>query len=155
MVRWLDQLGGEPAPAQLLEERHAQVLGRARSFEPALNHVVNLELLAAEPPAGTPAPARSPDAPPAERPPVREASQVPAGEPEAKTRRTIDIVGDPDKPRRETSIPLRPLARTARPRTPTAPSLRPSRRALRDAQPAGGSASVEIASPPWGSPDVP
>lgn len=102
MVRWLDQLGGEPAPAQLLEERHAQVLGRARSFEAALNHVVNLELLAAEPPADTPTPARSPDAPPAERPPVREASQVPAGEPEAKTRRTIDIVGDPDKPRRET-----------------------------------------------------
>ena len=97
MVRWLDQLGGEPAPAQLLEERHAQVLGRARSFEAALNHVVNLELLAAEPPADTPTPARSP----AERPSVREGSQVPAGEPEAKTRRTIDIVGDPDKPTRE------------------------------------------------------
>jgi hypothetical protein len=82
----------------LLEERHAQVLGGARAFEAALNHVVNLELLAAEPPADTPTPARSLDAPPAER----EASQVPAGEPEAKTRRTIDIVGDPDKPRRET-----------------------------------------------------
>jgi hypothetical protein len=102
MVRWLDQLGGEPAPAQLLEKRHAQVLGRARSFEAALNHVVNLELLAAEPPADTPTPARSSDSPPAEPAAVREASRVPAGEPEAKTRRTIDIVGDPDKPRRET-----------------------------------------------------
>jgi hypothetical protein len=100
MVRWLDQLGGEPAPAQALEERHAQVLGCARSFEAALNHVVNLELLAGE---------RPPDASPAERPPadpssgpVRDGSQVPAAESEPKSRRTIDIVGDPDKPKRET-----------------------------------------------------
>ncbi len=88
MVRWLDQLGGEPVPAQALEERHAQVLGRARSFEAALNHVVNLELLAAEPPS--------------DGPPVRDGSEVQAATPEHTTRRTIDIVGDPDKPKRET-----------------------------------------------------
>ena len=66
------------------------MLGCARSFEAALNHVVSLELLAAE---------RSPDGRLIERPPVRERSQD--AEPEPKTRRTIDIVGDPDKPTRE------------------------------------------------------
>lgn len=92
MVRWLDQLGGEPAPAQVLEERHADVLRCARSFEAALNHVVNLELLAAERPS---------DALAAERPHVPEGSEVPGAEPEPKTRRTIPIVGDPDKPKRD------------------------------------------------------
>jgi hypothetical protein len=48
---WLDQLGGEPAAAQVLEERQAQVSRCARSFEAALNHVVNLELLTAERPS--------------------------------------------------------------------------------------------------------
>jgi hypothetical protein len=86
MVRWLDELDGEPAPAHVLEERHAQVLGSARSLEAALNHVVSLELLAAERPRD-------------ERPPVREDSDVPA--PEPATRRTIPIVGDPDKPKHE------------------------------------------------------
>src|SRR5437764_34513 len=51
LVRWLDRLGGEPGPAQALEERHADVLRRARAFEAALNHVVNLEALAAELPS--------------------------------------------------------------------------------------------------------
>jgi hypothetical protein len=90
MVRWLDELDGEPAPAPVLEERHAQVLASARALEAALNHVVSLELLAAERPR---------DTPPDERPPVREDSDVPA--PEPATRRTIPIVGDPDKPKHE------------------------------------------------------
>lgn len=90
MVRWLDQLGGAPAPALALEERHAHVLGRARSFEAALNHVVSLELLAAD---------RSPDGRLVEPPPAQHAARV--MEPEPKTRRTIPIVGDPDKPKRE------------------------------------------------------
>ena len=92
MVRWLDQLGGEPAPAQALEERHAHVLGRARSFEAALNHVVSLELLAAD---------RSPDGRLVEPPPEQDGARVVDAAPEPKTRRTIDIVGDPDKPKRE------------------------------------------------------
>jgi hypothetical protein len=92
LVRWLDQLGGEPGPAQALEERHADVLRRARAFEAALNHVVNLEALAAERPS---------DALAAERAPAPEGSEVPGAAPEPKTRRTIPIVGDPDKPQRD------------------------------------------------------
>lgn len=38
---------------------------------------------------------------PSERPLGRADSEVPAAEPEAATRRTIPIVGDPDKPKLE------------------------------------------------------
>jgi hypothetical protein len=89
---WLDQLGGEPAAAQVLEERQAQVSRCARSFETALNHVVNLELLTAERPS---------EALAADRPPGPEGLEASGAEPEPKTRRTIPIVGDPDKPKRD------------------------------------------------------
>ena len=64
----------------------------ARSFEAALNHVVSLELLAAERPS---------EALAADRPPGPEGSEASGAEPEPKTRRTIPIVGDPDKPKRD------------------------------------------------------
>jgi hypothetical protein len=92
MVRWLDQLGGDPAPVHLLEERHADISRCARSFEAALNHLVNLELLAAERPS---------DALEAERAPMPGDANVARAEPTPRTRRTIPIVGDPDKPKRE------------------------------------------------------
>jgi hypothetical protein len=101
MVRWLDQLGGEPAAAQVLEERQAQVLRCARSFEAALNHVVNLELLAADRPSEALAADRPSEALAAERPPGPEGLEASGAEPEPKTRRTIPIVGDPDKPKRD------------------------------------------------------
>src|SRR5512144_1765800 len=81
MLRWLDQLVGEPPPTHELEDRHAHVLGCARSVEAALNHLVALERLAAE------------------APPPHESSHAHAAE--AKKRRTIPIVGDPDKAKPE------------------------------------------------------
>ena len=90
MVRWLDELAGEPAPAHVLEDRHVEVLRRARSLEAALNHLVSLELLAGERPS---------EALAAQRPAVAEELEVSGAQPEPETRRTIPIVGDPDKPK--------------------------------------------------------
>lgn len=88
MLRWLDELGADAVPASALEQRHAEVLRRARSVEAALNHVVSLERLARD---------RVPDAPP---PPG--SSPAPGANPEPnKARRTIPIVGDPNKPKPE------------------------------------------------------
>src|SRR5512144_2619578 len=87
MLRWLDQPGDEAASAAALDEHHAQVLGRARAVEAALNHAVSLERLAAEP-------ATQPSS-------IRDSSHAPAADGELKARRTIPIVGDPDKPKPE------------------------------------------------------
>jgi hypothetical protein len=101
LVRWLDQQGGEPSPRQAVEERHADVLRVTHAFEAALNHLVELELLVAEPGvdaggAGPFSASGSDDA------------RLGNSEPKVKARRTISIAGDPDKPKPPRPMPVRP-----------------------------------------------
>ena len=120
MLRWLDQPAGEPAPAQVLEDRHSEVLRRARSLEAALNHLVTLELLAGERPS---------EALATQRPGVAEESEASGAEPEPKT-----PSNDPDRRRsrqaqarsaqRRASLPRRARQRcpgARRPPDPRAP----------------------------------